>query len=109
MAFKKKVSPMLIDELMSPMLTVIKCYLKPFFFSKDCGCIENLDRLKYTKEGLDLKFGESSKRKKEDFEFFRYSMRERERERIKGEMEGETINRGERIKGWSEIEDCEIK
>ena len=35
MDFKRKISPMpsliLIDEQVSPMLIIIKCYLKPFF------------------------------------------------------------------------------
>lgn len=33
----------------------------------------------------------------------------RKKENAKGEMEGGKINRGEKIKGQSEIRDCEIK
>lgn len=66
---------MLTDEQVSPMLIVIKCYLKLFLFSKDCGCTENPDRLKCTKGVLVLKFGESSIKEKEEFGVFQDSVR----------------------------------
>ena len=55
-----------------------------------------LGRVKYTKRLLDQKFGESSIR----FGLFKDS----ERERIKGEKQGEK-SRGERIKGLGETGD----
>lgn len=96
---------MLIDEQVSPVLIVIKCYLKPFLFSKDCGCTEILDRLKYTKGVLVLKFGESFIKEKEEFGVFwdsvththTHTERERENQRRHEKRNNQERRKDERM------------